>query len=89
MSAPPGPRQRASRTISCTRCSLSYDNNGNLFVDGEQIGSSGFVLAELARRQHAMTDIFLNQSIGIIPGVQSDAKHLVIGDARQEPFTTR
>ncbi|MGB8909831.1 MAG: hypothetical protein WCC84_13895 [Candidatus Cybelea sp.] len=59
----------------------SYDNNGNLFVDGEQIGSGGFVLAELARRQHVMTDIFLNQSIGIISGVQWDGKHLVIGDA--------
>lgn len=58
----------------------SYDNNGNLFVDGEQIGSSGFVLAELARRQHVMTDIFLNQSIGEISGVQWDDGHLVIGD---------
>jgi DNA-binding beta-propeller fold protein YncE len=62
----------------------SYDNNGDLFVDGEQIGSSGFVLAELARRQHAMTDIFLNQSIGELSGVQWDGRHLVIGDGTAE-----
>jgi hypothetical protein len=62
----------------------SYDNKGNLFVDGEQLGSTGFVLAELPRAATSFTDIFLNQSIGGISGVQWDGTHVVIGDSTTE-----
>jgi hypothetical protein len=62
----------------------SYDNKGNLFVDGEQLGSGGFVLAELSRAGASLTDMFLNQSIGGISGVQWDGRHLVIGDSTAE-----
>ncbi len=59
----------------------SYDGKGNLFVNGTRLGSSGFVLAELRHAATSFKDMFLNQAIGGVSGVQWNGKRLVIGDS--------
>ncbi len=59
----------------------SYDTKGNLFVNGERLGSGGFVLAELPQGAASFKDMFLNQSIGEISGIQWNGAHLMIGDS--------
>ncbi len=59
----------------------SYDPKGNLFVDGVQFGNDAFVLAELPHSAASLEDLFLNQSIGGVSGIQWDGTHLTIGDS--------
>ena len=58
----------------------SYDSSGNLFVDGDQSGSSGFQLAELPHGSSTLTNISLNQTITVPGGVQWNGKYLAIAD---------
>jgi hypothetical protein len=57
----------------------AYDNNGNLFVDGEN-ASYVVYLAELPKGKSAFKAIKLNQSIGFPGGVQWDGEYLAVGD---------
>ena len=62
--------------------SLGYDNQGNLFIDGEsQVGGS-FVFAELPKGSSTFTNITLNKTIGTPGTVQWDGKHVTVGDAK-------
>ncbi|MGP8099610.1 MAG: YncE family protein [Candidatus Cybelea sp.] len=47
----------------------SYDNGGNLFVDGDKSGTSGFQLAELPAGSGTFTNISIDQSITVAGGV--------------------
>jgi hypothetical protein len=58
-----------------------YDTKGNLFVDGERLGSGGIVIAELPHAATSFKDMFLNQSIVGISGIQWDGGQLMIGDS--------
>jgi hypothetical protein len=59
-----------------------YDNNGNLFVDGQPSNDgSGFALAELPKGKKALTNITLTGGKINFPGqVQWDGKYLLVGD---------
>ncbi len=60
----------------------AYDIDGNLYVDGELIGSpSAFGFAELAKGSSTFTNISLNHSIAYAGGVQWDGKYVAIGDS--------
>ena len=59
----------------------SYDNNGNLFVDGLSAAGTGhFIFGELAKASATLNTVALNKYIGFPGGVQWDGKHVVIGD---------
>lgn len=59
----------------------SYDNNGNLFVDGEtQVGVNHVALAELPKGGNKLVTITLNKTLGFAGGVQWDGMHLAITD---------
>ncbi|MGA9275219.1 MAG: hypothetical protein WBV67_17195 [Candidatus Cybelea sp.] len=58
----------------------SYDTSGNLFVDGDQSGSSGFQLAELPHGSSTFTNIGINQTITVAGGVQWDGKYVAVAD---------
>jgi hypothetical protein len=58
----------------------SYDDRGNLFVDGETPSTGYFKFAELPKGSGSFTDVTLNQHIGWAGGVQWDGKHIVVGD---------
>jgi hypothetical protein len=58
----------------------SYDTGGNLFLDGDRSGSSGFQLAELPRGSSTFTNISINQSIVVPGGVQWDGKYVAVAD---------
>jgi hypothetical protein len=58
----------------------SYDNQGNLFVDGTSGPTSGFQLAELAHGSTKFTNITLDQAISSPGGVQWDGAYLAIAD---------
>lgn len=59
----------------------SYDAKGNLFVDGNTAGSSGFQLAELPTGSSTFTNISVNQKITVPGGVQWDGKYVAVSDA--------
>jgi hypothetical protein len=56
-----------------------YDNNGNLFADGETI-SSVFGLGELAKGGSSLGFVTIDQTIYLPGGVQWDGKYLAVGD---------
>jgi hypothetical protein len=59
----------------------SYDDSGNLFVDGYESGSSNkFVFAELPAGGTKLTRVTLNQAIGNAGGVAWDGFHITVGD---------
>jgi hypothetical protein len=59
----------------------SYDDQGNLFVDGlAQPSGINFVFAELPKGGAKLMTITLNQAIGFPGGVQWDGQHVVVGD---------
>jgi hypothetical protein len=62
---------------------LSYDNKGNIFVDGEN-ASSDFLYAELTKGSSTFTDITLTGSgfsgIRGPGGVQFNGKYIAVGD---------
>jgi len=60
--------------------SCTYDDAGNLFVDGENDGSSSFEFAELPSGAKTFTNVTLNQAIGVAGGVQWDGKYVAVGD---------
>jgi hypothetical protein len=49
----------------------TYDNKGNLYVDGT-VPNSGFFVAELPAKKHVFSSIMLDQSIPIGGGIQWD-----------------
>ena len=56
-----------------------YDVYGNLFLDGLNQGSA-FQFAELRKGGSALTNLTLDQSIGLPGAVQWDGKHVAVGD---------
>jgi hypothetical protein len=67
----------------------SYDNRGNLFVDGETYGSV-FGLGELQKGGKKLKFIPIDQTIYLPGGVQWDGKYLAVGDqvAVKHSFTS-
>jgi hypothetical protein len=63
-----------------TYYSCSYDDQGNLFVDGESPPTGYFMFAELPKGSGKFTDVALNQHVAWAGGVQWDGKHIVVGD---------
>jgi hypothetical protein len=59
----------------------SYDNKGNLFVDGGNAGSNYFILAELPKGSGKLRTIAVSQTFESPGGVQWDGKHLAVGDS--------
>lgn len=57
----------------------AYDNNGNLFVDGQD-SSGDFMLAELVKGGNTFSMINLDQRIGAPGSMQWDGKYLAIAD---------
>jgi DNA-binding beta-propeller fold protein YncE len=56
-----------------------YDDQGNLFLDGESYGGQ-FRLAEVPAKSNTFTDISVDQSLGQPGGVQWDGQHVALGD---------
>jgi hypothetical protein len=56
-----------------------YDDNGNLFVDGETEGSV-FGLGELAKGGSTLKFVNIDETIYLPGGVQWDGKYLAVGD---------
>lgn len=56
-----------------------YDASGNLFLDGLSHGSA-FAFAELRKGGAALTNVTLDQSIGLPGAVQWDGKYVAVGD---------
>jgi hypothetical protein len=63
----------------------SYDNSGNLYVDGTGSSSTDFVLTELPKGNSKLTDISLNQNIGGAGGIQWDGADLTVADSTSSP----
>jgi DNA-binding beta-propeller fold protein YncE len=63
----------------------SYDDSGNLFVDGDKNGTSGFQLAELPSGSGTFTNISIDQSITVAGGVQWDGKYLAVAEENEGP----
>jgi hypothetical protein len=55
-----------------------YDNNGNLFVDGNN-ESSPIPFAELPKGSSTFTDVALSKDIAHAGAIQWDGKHLAVG----------
>jgi hypothetical protein len=59
-----------------------YDDQGDLFVDGENYASIPTTeLAEISGGAQRLVDITMDQSIGLPGGVQWDGNYLAVGDA--------
>lgn len=58
----------------------SYDDKGNLFVDGQGSSSSTFELAEMAKGSQTLKRVTLNHSISYTVGLRWDGADLAIGD---------
>jgi hypothetical protein len=56
----------------------SYDNKGNLFIDGTL--ASSVALAELPKGGTTFTNIPLSQSFNGVGGIQWDGKYVAVGD---------
>jgi len=74
----PSAYYRGANVYSVYSC--GYDNKGNLYIDGENNGSSSFEFAELSSGAKKFTDVTLNQAIGVAGGVQWDGKYVAVGD---------
>lgn len=60
----------------------TYDNTGNLFVDGTYPhGYENGLLAELPRGGTSLRTVNLNYTLGWLSGVQWDGKYLAVGQA--------
>jgi hypothetical protein len=64
-----------SRPIFC-----GYDRDGNLFVDGNTVGVTGFGFTELAKHARKFKVVWLTQTLGYPGGILWDGKHLAVGD---------
>lgn len=58
----------------------TYDDKGNLFVDGLPSPTGGIVFAELPKGATAFKSITLNENIQFAGGVQWDGSHIAVGD---------
>jgi hypothetical protein len=58
--------------------SYTFDQRGNLFVDGQ--ASHYFAFAELPRNRKRFVDITLSHKINFPGGVQWDGKYMALGD---------
>ena len=71
----------------------SYDDKGDLFVDGLGDGASNFLLAELPKNGLRLRPVTLDQRVGFPGGVQWDGKYLTVGSdegsATGEPVVYR
>lgn len=59
----------------------SYDDQGNLFVDGADYGSYHTLFAELPKGSSTLNSVTLNQTIAYPGGVQWDGKYIAVEDA--------
>lgn len=59
----------------------SYDDKGDLFLDGDTSGTQGFQLAELPSGSGSFTNISVNQKIVVPGGVQWEGKYVAVSDA--------
>jgi hypothetical protein len=66
----------------------SYDNSGNLFVDGVRGNSSKFMLLELPKNGGRLNQVTLNASMGYPGGVDWDGKYLAVGSYTSSPTGT-
>lgn len=57
-----------------------YDNNGNLYADGQDEYQGSFVFAELPAGGSMFTNITLNPGIVYPGGVQWDGRYVAVGD---------
>jgi hypothetical protein len=64
-----------SRPVFC-----AYDHNGNLFVDGNTVGTGGFGFAELRKNTRKFRVVWLTKSLGFPGGMQWNGKSLLVGD---------
>jgi hypothetical protein len=60
----------------------SYDNDGNLFLDGMGLGSRGFLLTELPSNKTKFVNILVRKYIGSAGGVVWDGQYLAIADGK-------
>lgn len=58
----------------------SYDDQGNLYVDGQEESPRPFRFAELPRGSGTFTDVTLNQTIDWPSSVLWDGKYVAVGD---------
>jgi hypothetical protein len=58
----------------------SYDDKGNLFVDGLPLPTGGIAFAELPKGGTTFKPITLNVNIQFAGGVQWDGSHIAVGD---------
>jgi DNA-binding beta-propeller fold protein YncE len=63
----------------------SYDNGGNLFVDGDKNGTSGFQLAELPSGSGTFTNISIDQNITVAGGVAWNGKYVAVAEENEGP----
>ncbi len=68
--------------------SCSYDDHGNLFVDGVRGDSSKFMLLELPKSGGGLKPVTLDQRMGYPGGVQWDGKYLAVGSYTSSPTGT-
>lgn len=59
----------------------SYDDHGNVFVDGADVGSYHTEFAELPKGGTSFTEISLDKTIGYPGGVQWDGKYMAVQDS--------
>jgi hypothetical protein len=59
----------------------SYDDHGNVFVDGADVGSYNTEFAELPKGSTSFTKVSLDKTIGYPGGVQWDGKYMAVQDA--------
>ncbi|HEV3090058.1 MAG TPA: hypothetical protein VGX91_01295 [Candidatus Cybelea sp.] len=59
----------------------SYDDKGNLYLDGDTAGSSGFQLAVLPHGSSSFTNISVSEKITVPGGVQWDGRYVAVSDA--------
>jgi hypothetical protein len=60
----------------------SYDDKGNLFIDGNGLGSRGFLLNELPSAGTKFVGVTVRKYIGSAGGVVWDGKYLAIADGK-------
>ncbi|MGA8535308.1 MAG: hypothetical protein WB615_14470 [Candidatus Tumulicola sp.] len=58
-----------------------YDNQGNLYVDGQSTEKNSFKFAELPKGDNAIVPVTLNKSFGYPGSVQWDGTYLMVADS--------
>ncbi len=59
----------------------TYDDKGNLFVDGEPVGSGDYALVEMPKGSYTFKNIKLDNPPGFWYDIQWDGKYLAVADS--------